>query len=162
MPKKKGEKMNDYEPTELEEIKSNAKKTNERVDALAELLEDQGAEIKEIRGKTHLGDVANAIREGFANLITRAPASVTPPASAPAPTGFQFDIFSIGWKIKGSDPAPPNPKWGWAFAFTQDGGYHSESEKLVKYLEAYKVYDAEGYTIKLGGRDNKLLQLNKK
>jgi len=162
MPKKKGEKMNDYEPTELDEIKSIVKKLNERVDALAELLSDQEKEVKEIKDKTYPGDIANILREGFANLIENRPVPIEQPASAPVATGFEFDIFSIDWKQKKGATVPERPKWGWAFGYNQDGTYRPESTKLVKYLERYKVYDVGDYTVKLGGNDNKLLQLNKK
>jgi len=162
MSKKKGEKMNDYKPEELEEVKTNTKKLNERVDALAELLSDLEKEVKEIKTKTYPGDIANAIREGFGNLTASAPIPVDQPASAPAPPGFQFDIFSIGWLQKGMAQAPANPQWGWAFGFTQNGEYRQETEKLVKYLEKYKTYSVGDYTVSLGGNDNKLLRLNKK
>ena len=158
---KKGEKLNDYKPEELEEIKSNTKKLNERVDALAELLGDLEAEVKEIKGKTYPGDIANAIREGFGSLATRTPSPVAAPVSTPKGPELDFDIFTVEWKIKGMAPAPPNPTWGWAFGFTQDGGYRPETLKLVKYLEKYGSYSVGEYTVKLGGRDNKLLQLNK-
>ena len=172
---KKEAKLNDFKPEELEAIKSDNKKLNERVDALAALLGDLEGQVKGLTEKSYPGDIANAIREGFGGLAQRpvaAPAYVPPPTyqapsatvapiSAPPPGGFQFNLFSIGWKIKGSAPAPANPKWGWAFGYTQDGGYHPDTATLVQYLEQYGSYSAGGYTVKLGGRDNKLLQLNK-
>ena len=161
MPKKKGEKMNDYKPEELDELKSNTKKLNERVDALAELLGDLEKEVKEIKSKTYPGDIANAIREGFGNLTASAPIPVEQPADVPAGPAFDFDIFSVGWKQKKGVTVPDRPTWGWAFGYSQDGGYHPETAKLVKYIERYGAYSAGGYTVKLGGRDNKLLQLSK-
>ncbi len=169
MSKKKGEKLNDYKPEELEAIKSDNKKLNERVDALAELLGDLEGKVKEIEKKSYPGDIANAIREGFANLKTsaptlayQAPPSPVAPVSAPPVGGFRFDIFSVGWIQKNKMPAPPNPTWGWTFAYTQDGGYHPEIAPLVQYLEQYGAYNVGDHTVKLGGKDNRLLQLSKK
>ena len=171
----KAKKLNDYKPTELAlaellEIKSIVKKTNERVDALQELLGDLEKAVKEVKGKTYPGDIANAIREGFVALVqnrpSATPAYVPPPAPvAPvaAPVGgFRFDIFSVGWLQKNKAPAPPNPTWGWTFAYTQEGGYHPAIAPLVQYLEQYGVYNVGDHTVKLGGKDNKLLQLSKK
>ena len=167
---KKEKKLNDFKPEELEAIKSDNKKLNERVDALAELLGDLEGQVKEIGVKSYPGDIANALREGFASLIpsktTPAIFSPTPPTAAPtnAPPagGFQFDIFSVGWIQKNKQPAPPNPTWGWAFAYTQDGGRHAATAPLVQYLEQHGVYNVGDHTVKLGGNDNKLLQLSKK
>ena len=165
---KKGEKLNDYKPEELEAIKSDNKKLNERVDALAALLGDLEGKVKELTAKSYPGDIANAIREGFANLKTGAmPSSYQPPpapvapVSAPPAGGFQFDIFSVGWIQKNKQPAPPNPTWGWTFAYNQDGGRHAAIAPLVEYLEKYGVYNVGDHTVKLGGKDNRLLQLSK-
>jgi len=168
---KKAKKLNDYKPEELEEMKSDIKKLKEQVGALTELFADHGAEIKEIKGKTYPGDIANAIREGFGSLV-QSRASVpdyrplgsgpSPPPDAPIPPTLQFDVFSITWKQRDGAIAPSNPKWGWAFGYNQDGGYHADTKELVEYLEKYKVFNTGNYTVKLGGRDNKLLQLNKK
>ena len=163
MPKKKGEKLNDYNPKEIEKL-------NERVDALAQLLGDLEGQVKELATKSYPGDIANAIREGFGNLAqskASAPAYVPPPApvapvSAPPVGGFRFDIFSVGWLQKNKMPAPPNPTWGWTFAYNQDGGYHPAIAPLVQYLEQYGVYNVGDHTVKLGGKDNRLLQLSKK
>ena len=162
MSKKKGEKLNDYNPKEIEKL-------NERVDALAQLLGDLEGQVKELTTKSYPGDIANALREGFASLTPSKPLppvySPTPPpavpTNAPPVGGFQFDIFSVGWIQKNKQPAPPNPTWGWTFAYTQDGGRHAAIAPLVQYLEQYGSYSAGGYTVKLGGRDNRLLQLNK-
>jgi len=166
----KKSKLNDFKPEELEAIKSDNKKLNERVDALAELLGDLEGQVKELTTKSYPGDIANALREGFASLVqskSTATAYVPPPvpvapASAPPVGGFQFDIFSVGWIQKNNQPAPPNPTWGWTFAYTQDGGRHAAIAPLVQYLEQHGVYNVGDHTVKLGGRDNKLLQLSKK
>ncbi len=162
-------KLNDFKPEELEAIKSDNKKLNERVDALAELLGDLEGQVKGLTGKSYPGDIANAIREGFANLKTSAPApayqappSPVAPVSAPPVGGFQFDIFSIGWLQKNKAPAPPNPTWGWTFAYNQYGGYHPAIAPLVQYLEQYGAYNVGDHTVKLGGTNNRLLQLSKK
>lgn len=163
-------KLNNFKPEELEALKSDNKKLNERVDALAELLGDLEDQVKEIGAKSYPGDIANALREGFASLTPSKPLPAvftpTPPptatVSAPPVGGFQFDIFSVGWLQKNKQSAPPNPTWGWAFAYTQDGGRHAEIAPLVQYLEQHGVYNVGDHTVKLGGRDNKLLQLSKK
>ena len=169
MPKKEA-KLNDFKPEELEAIKSDNAKLNERVDALAALLGDLEGQVKGLTEKSYPGDIANAIREGFGGLAQRpvaAPAYVPPappvPPAAPTPPagGFRFDIFSIGWKQKKGDTVPVRPRWGWAFGYNQDGGYHAATAPLVQYLEQYGSYSAGGYTVKLGGNDNRLLQLNK-
>ncbi len=163
-------KLNDFKPEELEAIKSDNKKLNERVDALSELLGDLKGQVKGLTEKSYPGDIANALREGFASLVQSKPAA---PAHVPPPTpaapvsvapvgGFQFDIFSVGWIQKNKMPAPPNPTWGWTHAYTQDGGRHAAIAPLVEYLEKHGVYNVGDHIVKLGGSDNRLLQLSKK
>ena len=176
MPKKEA-KLNDFKPEELEALKSETKTLQEQVGALTELLAYLEGRVKKVEEKSYPGDIANAIREGFGGLAQRpvaAPTYVPPPAPyvpPPAPVahvatapvgGFQFDIFSVGWIQKNKQPAPPNPTWGWAFAYTQDGGRHAATAPLVQYLEQHGVYHVGDHIVKLGGTGNKLLQLSKK
>lgn len=73
-----------------------------------------------------------------------------------------IDIWGIKWLQRDRQEAPENPKWGWAFAYDRNGDYIPESRELVKYLEEYGEYHSNGYVVKLGGNDGKLLQLNRK
>ena len=72
-----------------------------------------------------------------------------------------YDLWAVDWKLKSGEPAPRDTGWAWAFAYTQDGDYIPELKPLVQYLEQYGPLEARGYTVTLGGRDGKLLQLKK-
>jgi len=81
---------------------------------------------------------------------------LAPPVAEPS-----LDIWAAEWKVKGGDPAPRDAAWAWAFAYTRDGDYLPETRALVKHLEQHGAYEADGYTVTLGGRDKNLLNLKK-
>lgn len=76
-----------------------------------------------------------------------------------APEGIDLD--AIDWKGPNKKPFHPGDTWGWAFAYDEGGGLKPETEALVIIIERDGKATIDGYTIKLGGRNNTLLNRQK-
>ena len=70
-------------------------------------------------------------------------------------------IWTINWKTRDKQPIPEDPEWAWAYAYNPDNTLIPEHRELVEYLQQNGKLDKKGYTITLGGRDKRLLQLRK-
>jgi len=126
-------------------------------------------------------DVAQAIKQGFADLIQykqgfeakmdarrakkpgAAPAK-TPtrvPAKAPStaePMALDIDISGIDWMQKNMELVGLDASWAWAFGYDQDGDVKPETEQLVEAIQQYGNVKVGKHMIGLGGNDNTLLQ----
>jgi hypothetical protein len=70
---------------------------------------------------------------------------------------LDLDVSGITFKQKAGVVAGPHAKWGWAFAYRQEGGYHKESQELVQALEQYGNVQVGKRIFSLGGRDGNLI-----
>jgi len=127
------------------------------------------------------GDVADAIKQGFADLIqykkgfeakmdarrakkpaaTPAKAPSRAPARAPStaePMALDLDISGIEWMQKNMEIVGLDASWAWAFAYDQDGNVKDTTRQLVEAIQQYGKVKVGQHVIGLGGTDNKLLQ----
>jgi len=75
------------------------------------------------------------------------------------PTEPQHHIWTIAWKTRDKQPIQDQPEWAWAYAYNTDGTHIPEHQQLVQHIEQNGPIQTEGYTVSLGGRGKKLLQL---
>lgn len=68
-----------------------------------------------------------------------------------------FDIDAVDWKTKDSSPAGRNEGWSWAFSTDVEGEVLPETSELVQACEQYGEIQVGPFLIKIGGRDNNLL-----
>ena len=68
-----------------------------------------------------------------------------------------FDIDAVDWKTKDSSPAGRNEGWAWAFSTDVEGEVLPETSELVQACEQYGEVQVGPYLIKIGGRDQNLL-----
>ena len=68
-----------------------------------------------------------------------------------------FNINAVDWKTKDSGPAGPNEGWSWAFSTDVEGYVLPETAELVQACRQYGEVQVGPYLIKIGGRDNNLL-----
>ena len=70
---------------------------------------------------------------------------------------LNIDVSGIVFKQKDGAIAGPYAKWGWAFAYRQEGGYHEESQKIVQALEQYGKVQVGTRIYTLRGKNGNLL-----
>lgn len=70
-------------------------------------------------------------------------------------------IWTIQWKTRDKQPIPENPDWAWAYIYNPDNTIIPEHRELVEYLQQHGKLVKQGYTLSLGGRDKRLLQLRR-
>ena len=68
-----------------------------------------------------------------------------------------LDLDSITWMVKGGTPAPTGAGFAYAFAYTQDGVLREDALALVEAIRMEGEVTVSGFTYKLSGRDNRLL-----
>jgi len=70
---------------------------------------------------------------------------------------LDIDVSGIQFKQKAGILAGSYAKWGWSFAYQQNGEYHDESRELVQAIEQYEKVQVGNRIYTLGGRDSRLL-----
>ena len=70
---------------------------------------------------------------------------------------LNIDVSGIVFKQKAGAIAGPSAKWGWSFAYHQEGWYHVATQHLVKALEQYGSVQVGNRVYSLGGNDGILL-----
>ena len=70
---------------------------------------------------------------------------------------LDIDVSGIQFKQKAGILAGPYAKWGWSFAYQQNGAYQDESRNLVQAIEQYENVRVGNRVYTLGGREGNLL-----
>jgi hypothetical protein len=75
----------------------------------------------------------------------------------PEPMESEIDITQIDWKTGEGQPATVEDEWAWAFAYTREAELKPEARELVEAIRRRGSVMADGFEVKLGGRDRRLL-----
>lgn len=110
-----------------------------------------------------LRDLESDLRKLGLNGYSVQPPTPTPQPQSPGaePMRLEIDISNLDWKKSnkmGGGPAGPSTPWAWTHAYVQDSPQpRPECSELVNALIRYGVVQSGRYTIKLSGRDSRLL-----
>lgn len=85
----------------------------------------------------------------------------TPQRQDAQPMILEIDVLNMDWKKSnkmGGGPASASTPWSWTHGYIQDSQEpRPECADLVRTIERYGVVQCGRYSIKLSGRDNRLL-----
>lgn len=108
--------------------------------------------------------VETELRQLGLNSFETQPATRAPQGqkSETEPMVIEFDVSNLDWtksNRSGGGHAGPNEPWAWAFGYPdQNSPYpREECDRLVNAIIRYGEVRCGRYLVKLGGRDNRLL-----